>query len=75
MKNNDYLLFIRKADFIQKRYKQSSDEHKLKMFNLLFKDDICPKCKSNAVSDCKGSTNIKPIKNINYICIDCLFEW
>jgi len=35
----------------------------------------CPKCNSKEVVSCKGSTCLKPILSINWICKRCLYEW
>ena len=35
----------------------------------------CPKCKSDKIADCPGSTNKEPLADINYICQDCLLEF
>ena len=35
----------------------------------------CPLCKGNNILLNKGSTNLIPLKNINWLCKDCLYEW
>ena len=49
-----------------------------KIKKLVLKDlgyIVCPKCKSKEVVSCKGSTCLKPIPSINWICTKCLYEW
>ena len=36
---------------------------------------VCPKCGCEQITDCPGSTNIKPIPEIKFICTRCLHEW
>lgn len=42
---------------------------------IVHKTMKCPKCKSDKVVSCPGSTNKEPLADINYICQDCLLEF
>jgi len=36
---------------------------------------LCPRCKSKKICWNKGSTCLKPIPKINWLCSKCLCEW
>lgn len=54
-------------------------EYNSEIFNELCQDcgegKKCPKCGGNSVLSNKGSTCLKIIPSINWLCSRCLYEW